>query len=253
MNKVFFLKNTESFYLEQKTSGAILVFHAMYKAPTIEGIEVVEWDKFRVTYSNYEPSLIILVGLNRMITPSNRCDYVHEYLTTMTPNIPKISIDNSPFIGEPWRLFFHYLYAQANNFGVNYSYPVEREWQSWFYREVNDCRLSADNLKLFIRDTYSELERINTSFFFTDVNSHDLEWYQEAKAFIFEKFDTPKLLIQNLLKMSNSHFQTNIDFNSYLSGSKFQLPDLPVYRFIAEENTRRLNIYNKFTHEEIHR
>ncbi len=252
MNKVYFLKDPSTFNAEVPP-GAIMVIHPMYIAPSLPGVDVIDWEMFRITYSQYEPSLIILVGLNRMITPSNRCDYVHEYLTTMTPNIPKISLDNSPFIGEPWRLFFHYLYSQSNSFGVNYSYPVEREWQSWFYRDVNDCRLSANNVKLFIRNTVSDLEKLKTSFFFNDVNDVDQEWYQEAKAFVFEKHDTPKLIIQNLLKMSNNHFQTSLDFNTYLSGLRIQLPDLPVYRFVVEENERRLGIYNKFSHEELHK
>lgn len=252
-NKVFFLNDVRNLPPTETPERTILVWHPMYTPPEIPGVEYVEWDKFRIIYSQFEPRLVILVGLNRMITPSNRCDYVHEYLTTMTPNIPKISIDTAPFIGEPWRLFFHYLYAGVNNFGVNYSYPVEREWQDWFYRETNDCRLSGENVRLFIRETYSELSKLKTSFVFSEPIPDDLDWYSEVKQFVFSKYNTPKLLVANLLKLCNQRFQTSIDFNSYLSGETIHLPDLPIFRFMAEETIRRRDIFNAFTNEEIQR
>lgn len=246
-NKILFLKDTSKAKILDIPPGSILVWHPMYSPPEISGIEYVEWERFRAIYSSFEPSLIILIGLNRMITPSNRCDYVHEYLTTMTPNIQKMSIDSAPFIGEPWRLFFHYLYAGVNKFGVNYSYPVEREWQEWFYRETNDCRLSGKNVKLFIQRTYSDLDALVSRFSVYEPSPEDLEWYDESKKFVFSKYNTPKLLITNLLKLCNIRFQVSVDFNSYLQNSEFSLPDLGVYRFMIEENQRRTKIYNAFT------
>lgn len=250
-DRVCFVKNTAQVTIPDLPPRTILVWHPMYTPPELSGVEYVEWEKFRATYSSFEPELVILIGLNRMITPSNRCDYVHEYLTTMTPNIPKMSIDTAPFIGEPWRLFFHYLYSGANHFGVNYSYPVEREWQDWFYRNTNDCRLSGDNVSLFIQQTCSELDPLISSFATYEPSPEDLEWYQESKEFVFGKYYTPKLLITNLLKLCNQRFQATIDFNSYLKNSNFRLPDLGVYRFLIEENKRRMKIYNAFSNEKL--
>lgn len=252
-NRIFFLQKTANIPDIELPEHTILTWHSFYEPPNISGVEYIEWEKFRAVYSTFEPKLIILVGLNRMITPSNRCDYVHEYLTTMTPNIPKISIDSAPFIGEPWRLFFHFLYSGLNDFGVNYSYPIEREWQSWFYRETNDCRLSSININLFTKGTYSDLAKLKTVFLKKEISEDDSKWYLEVKEFAFSKYTTPKLLIANILKLCNQKFNVNIDFNSYLSNQEIEVPDLPIYDFMIEENIRRRNIYNAFSNEELHR
>ena len=105
----------------------------MYDEPKVRAKKVIEWEKYKTLYSTFEPSLVVLIGLNRMIIPSNRCDFIHAYLTVLTPQIPKIIIDTAPFIGEPWRLYFHYQLANCfTKFGANYSYPVEGEWLKWF-------------------------------------------------------------------------------------------------------------------------
>jgi hypothetical protein len=252
-NKVYFLKDTATAQIPEIPPRTILTWHPMYQPPQFAGIEYVEWEKFSALYSSFEPELIILVGINRLITPSNRCDYVHEYLTTMTPNIPKISIDSAPFAGEPWRLFFHYLYTNENHFGINYSYPVEREWQNWFYRETNDCRLSADNVGMFIKKTWSNLDKLFTQFNFFQPNEIQEEWYAEAKKHVFAKNNTPKLIIAALLKLANDHFQTNISYDSWKTNQKTVVPNLGVYRFMIEENQRRMKIYNAFSHEELQR
>lgn len=215
-----------------------------YALPEITGSERIPFNKYKCIYSEIECGGIVLVGLNRMINPANRCEMIHEYLTTLTPNIPKFSIDTAPFIGEPWRLFWHYLYTNTGNWGENYSYPVEREWLKWFYRERNDCSLSGDNIKLLISDTYSDLDMLETSFEFEEPSELELAWYEEARNFIFKKYDTPKLILNNLLKECNKRMQINISFDSYRKHGKYVLPDLKVYRFLAEENQRRMAIYN---------
>lgn len=252
-NRIYFLKDIEKAHIPDIPPRTILTWHPMYQPPQLPGVEYVEWSKFSVLYSSFEPDLIIIVGLNRLITPSNRCDYVHEYLTTMTPNIPKISIDTTPFIGEPWRLFFHYLYTGINHFGINYSYPVEREWQDWFYRETNDSRLSAENVAMFIKQTWSNLDKLFTRFEFYQPNEIQEEWYVEAKKHVFSKHNTPKMLIAALLKLANDFFQTDISYDSWKTNLKVSVPNLGVYRFMVEENIRRMKIYNAFSYEELQR
>lgn len=228
-------------------NGSLVIYRDGYRLPQFNNVEYINFEEFKKQYSITVAPMFIMVGVNRMINPSNRCDMVNEYLQTMTPNISKISIDNSPFIGEPWRLWFHYSITNTGQFNITYSYAIETEWQHWFYREARDCRVSGDNIKMFIDNTYSDLDRLETVFDFYDVEPHQQEWYEEAKQHIFSKFDSPKLLINNLLKLANKHFQTNIDFDSFRTNVKFTLPDLGVYRFLAEENTRRMKIYNAIT------
>lgn len=249
--KIQFLKDTSKAIIKDTPNGTVVVYHSMYKPPEVPGAIYMEWEKYRVMFSEVETTCLILVGLNRMINPSNRCEMVNDYLQVMTQNLRKIVIDSSPFIGEPWRVWFHYSVVFSSFMGINYSYPIEGEWQKWFYRDINDCRLSAENLKLFVKETYSDLNILKSSFSVYEPSYEDLMWYSESKKFIFEKYDSPKLLIQNLLKLCNQRYQVAIDFNSYLGNGKHALPDLGIYRFLIEENERRMNIYNIFCNEKL--
>jgi hypothetical protein len=248
MRKVIFCKNIAGLTIEDLPEDSLVIVHEMYDQPNIDR-RMVEWQRFKATYADFETSQYVMVGINRMINPSNRCDMVNDYLQVMTKTIPKISIDTAPFIGEPWRLWYHYSIAFGEWLGVDYSYPVEGEWQKWFYYDENTCRLSGENLPLFIKNTESDLPRLVTKFTFYTPNVMDVEYYEDAKKIIFEKFDTPKLLVNNLLKHCNNHFGLNIDFDTYLQNKSYHVPDLGVYRYLAEENRRRMNIYNCFTNE----
>lgn len=226
--------------------NTLLIYHAMYgdTLPAVDA-EYVDFQDYKKKYMMFEPEAIVVVGLNRIITPSNRCDFVNEYLQTMTPNIPKISLDAEPFIGEPWRLWFHYSIANCGHFNITYSYVIETEWQHWFYRDTQECRLSGENIKLFISDTRSDLSSLTTRFEFRPANAIDEHWYQEAKNHVFSRYHTPKMLINNLLKLANKRFDVNLAYDSFRGNQKIILPDLKVFRFVVEENTRRMKIYNE--------
>lgn len=248
--KVQFLKDTSKAIIPEnldKKSTLVLYREGFgYKLPPLKNAEFLEFEKYKILYQKLAPELIILVGANRIINPSNRCDFVFEHLTTMTPNIPKISIDNSPFISEPWRLWFHYAFCNCGKFNINYSYIIETEWKHWFYREIDDCRLSVNNIKNYITDTYSDLLKLIAKFSLSDIDNSTIDWYSQIKQNIFNKYDTPKLIIMNLLKEVEKKFEIGISYNSYLQNKSFNLPNLGIYRFIKEENERRLNIYNSF-------
>jgi hypothetical protein len=249
MPRVFFTKDINKLIAEKigdSYKHAVVVYHEMYDKPVIEAEQILPWQKYRAVYQDVIAKEIVLVGLNRMITPSNRCDFVHEYLTTLTPNIPKIVIDTAPFIGEPWRLFFHYLFSNSNKFGCTYSYPIEGEWVKWFLRESNDCRLSADNLKMFIKDTYCDLGKLETTFSFFEIADEHVGWYEEIRGHIFKKYNTPKTWVSNLIGECNKKFKLKVSFDTYLNGGVISVPDLKVYRFVVEENLRRQDIYNSF-------
>jgi hypothetical protein len=251
MDKIYFTKHIKSVGPRlpvEFIKNAVVVKHEMYDLP--EGLDckqVIEWNKYRGIYQELEAECVVLIGLNRMINPANRCNFVHTHLTTLTPNVPKIVIDTAPFVGEPWRIFYHYLFTNTNKFGAGYSYPIEGEWQKWFYRDVNDCRLSGENIKLFINSTYTDLGRLNTTYAFYEPTANQLEWYNEIRAHIFAKHSSPKMWIMGLLGECNKHFELKFDYDSYLKSKEFKLPDLKVYRFVAEESQRRQDIYNAFT------
>jgi len=241
--KIQFLKDTSKAIIDAPEQTILIYRDGFnYDLPKISGVEYIEFLEYKKKYTYFEPNMVIMVGLNRIITPSNRCDFINEFLQTMTAHIPKISIDNSPFIGEPWRLWFHYSIANCGNFNITYSYIIETEWKHWFYRDINTCRLEKGNIKLVLSDTYSNLDPLVTTFDFKPV---DLEWYNKAKEDVFNRYDTPKLIINNLLKMTNKKYNRNITYDSFKNNNKNILPDLGIYRFMSEECIRRKEIYNE--------
>lgn len=244
MRMVIFSNDIKSIKLELP-DDTLMIVHEMYDCPAID-CEVIAWQRFKATYADYSPSQFVIVGANRMINPSIRCDMVNDYLQVMTKSIPKVSIDTSPFLGEPWRLWYHYSLAFGEWLGVDYSYPVEGEWQKWFYYDQNDCKLKAENLNLFVKNTKSDLEKLGTSYAIYEPDRMLEEYYEYAKESVFEKYNTPKLLTNNLLKIMNKHLHLDFDMDSYLSGQSFKLPDFGVYRYVIEENKRRQSIYNYF-------
>jgi hypothetical protein len=243
--KIQILKDTSKATFEELPPDTILVYREGYELPDLKGVEYFDVEDYKAVYSNIHSNCIIVVGYNRIIKPSNRCDFIFEHLTTLTANQIKYSIDNEPFLGEPWRYWWHQqLTGTGKKFGIPYSYTIETEWQKWFYRDEQDCRLSGANIKMFIDDVYSDLDKKQSSFTFYAPSDDEIEWYEQAKEHVFAKYGTPKMLITNLLKMVNEHFEIKFNYDSYRSNDDFLLPELGVYKFMAEENKRRMDTYN---------
>lgn len=247
MKKIQFVKElSDAIIPTDLPDDSYIIHHSDYNPPDIKNIKgKIEFEEFKKIYTNLHANYFIFYGLNKIITPSNRTDFIFEFLFTLSADIPKISVDYKPFNGEPWRLWFHYGLCKCGNFGIPYSYSIETEWKHWFYRENNTSRFESNNLGICVTDTYSNLDQLKYSVDFEDVDENILTWYEEVKKFVFEKYDTPKLLISNMLKLSNDKFKIKYNMDSYLESKMFELPDLPIYRFVDEENVRRLNIYNK--------
>lgn len=246
--RIQFLKDTSKAIIpcNLHNENTLVLFRDGYKLPDIPNAKFMEFEKYRNIYSEIHPKSIIIFGLNRIITPSNRCDFVFEYLQTTTNHIKKISIDTAPFIGEPWRLWFHYSVCMGSFLGINYSYAIETDWQHWFYRDTEKCLLLDTEVSKSINETYSDIDLLKTEFVFHEASYEDKNWYFEAKEFVFNKYETPKLIISNLLKMVNDRYQIKINFDSYLINKQIKLPDLGIYRFMKEENERRMKIFNVF-------
>lgn len=244
--RIQFLKNLSDCKIPKLPEDTYVIYKDGYDVPDISGVRgSVEFEEFKKIYQNIHANMFIILGLNRIITPSNRCDFIFEHLFTLSTDIEKMSIDYMPFIGEPWRLWFHYGLCQCGKFGIPYSYSIETEWKHWFYKDTNDSRFNPENIGICIDETYSNLDELEHIAAFREPTNDDLEWYAEAKAFVFDKYNTPKLLINNLLKLSNKRFEIKYTFDSYLNDEEYTLPELNIYKFVHEENIRRLGVYNK--------
>ena len=246
MYKVQFLQDTSNPNLTELIGRTVVVYRDGYKLPEISGAEYIEFEKYKATYTKHTPDNIIMVGTNRIFIPANRCDMVYEYLQTMTPHINKISLDTSPFIGEPWRAWFHYSLAFGEWLGYNYSYIVETDWQHWFYRDAETSILDGQQLCPEVKGTFSDLPKLMPTFEFYEPDALLAEYYQEVKKLAFDKYGTPKQLIQFMSKTLNDHLSLDFSFDSFRKSQRFLLPDFGVYRFMAEENERRMETYNCF-------
>lgn len=244
---VQFLKDTSTLKTPESWEGKTLLIYKDgfgYKLPELPGVTYIEFSDFKVRYMDLPCDHMILIGINRIITPSNRCDFINEYLQTMTKSVSKISVDTEPFIGEPWRLWYHYSIANCGKFNVTYSFALETEWQRWFYYDDSISRLSGENIKLLIENTISDLDCLNPNFKLKGVDSKEYLWYTETKNIMFEKYHSPKQLINALLGACNKRYSINLDMNSYREVDMLEVPDFGVYKFVISENIRRKNIYN---------
>lgn len=122
---VQFLQDVRNAIIPPAKGKTIVVHHHKYEPPIIDGVEYYDFNTYKDRFPAIYADRIICVGANRFFTPSGRCHQVYEYLQTLTNHIDKYSIDTEPFIGEPWRLWFHYSIAYGEFLGFNYSYPVE--------------------------------------------------------------------------------------------------------------------------------
>jgi hypothetical protein len=244
--KVHFLKDISTFDIENTLPNTVLIYHDLYKnnLPKIEGVKYINFNDFKTRYFEIETNMMIIIGVNRIITPSNRCNMVNDYLQTMTQNIEKICVDTEPFIGEPWRLWYHYDISNNNTFNLPHGYAAETEWKHWFYRDRNDCRFSGENVGLFIGDTYTNLDNLDFKYKIVEPLPASEEYYNEIKKHVFSKYNSPKIIINTLLKECNKKFSVHLSFDSYKQNKLFEVPDLGIYRFVIEENKRRADIYN---------
>jgi len=244
--KVQFLRDTSQAIIPAPIyeGNTLVIYRDGYKLPIIPNAQFIEFEKYKSSYINYHPDFIVMIGTNRIFIPSIRCELVFEYLQTMTSQIEKISIDTSPFIGEPWRLWYHYSLAYGTWLDYNYSYIVETDWQHWFYRDSEKSVISSESIKGNLLGTYSDLELLNTTYKIYEPDKMILQYYNEIKEIAFEKYSTPKQLIQFMLKQINTHLNIDFGFDTYLKNKEILLPDLPIVNFLIEENNRRMNIYN---------
>lgn len=245
--RIQFLADTTTAQIdpEHLTGDTLIVYREGfdYEPPNIEGARALEWREYRGRYVDLKPDTLVLVGLNRIINPQNRTDLIFEHLQTLTSSMVKYSIDTSPWIGEPWRLWFHYSVARGEWLGINYSYAVETDWQKWFYRDRDSCPLSEAVEAGDIPPTLGDIEHASIDWKFHQPDLVEQSFYEEVKSFAFEKASTPKTIINEMLRELAAQFERPT-FDDYRTSQARSLPDFPIYRFVHEENLRRARIWN---------
>lgn len=245
MSKIFFLKNTETYNDSNNPEDTFLVYQQGYKFnENLKNVRYMDFKTFKQQYFSLHINKLILVGLNKIITPQNRCDMVFDFLQSMTRNIEKISIDTSPFIKEPWRFWYHLDITNQDKFNVPHGYAMETEWKHWFLRTNDSCRLSGENIKSFLPEIKTDLDLLNCKITLNPVDKSEIDYYNEIKEFSLQK-GSDKLIINTLLNLCNKKYDIKYGFDSYRDNTTITLPDLGIYRFLKIENERRMNIYNQ--------
>lgn len=247
MKKIFFTKSIEDLKIDFLEGDTILINHPLYKKlPIVKNSRYMSLDEFKMSYTSVYFENLVIVGLNRIITPSNRCDMFNDFIQTMTRSKTKISIDTEPFIGEPWRAWYHFDVTNSDKWNVPHGFAIETEWKKWFYRDALDCRFSGKNIKNFKGDVIeSDLHILSFEVRYSGVSENENEWYNEVKEHVIKKFATPKSMINSLLKECNKKFNVCVSFDSFRNESLLVVPDIGVYHFVIEENLRRKKIYNE--------
>lgn len=113
-------------------AGALVVHHKSYETPhTSPEARHMLWDDFveAPRAALVSCSLLVVVGLSRILTPANRTK-LGPYLLRPTPGLRRISVDRTLFIAEPWRAWWHFGCVGAAYQDYTYSYLAESHWRA---------------------------------------------------------------------------------------------------------------------------
>lgn len=114
-------------------SHALCVYHKSHSPPSVEQWRYSEWSEFKDRPRELLRAVerLVVVGLNSIITPGNRTHLVFEVLFNNTPDLPKLSIDRTLFVSEPWRAWFHFGLVGAKYRDYSYSYIAESHYNAF--------------------------------------------------------------------------------------------------------------------------
>jgi hypothetical protein len=95
------------------------------------GMEIVDIEDIVREPTRLVPGLtFVVVGLSRMMTPSNRVR-LGGVLHDARRGVRRIVVDRQLFVGEPWRLWWHFRCVGADDgpWGLTDSFLAETRWQ----------------------------------------------------------------------------------------------------------------------------
>lgn len=192
--------------LPEVDAGAIVVRHKSYEAPrTGPAARHMIWEDFleapRAWMSG--TSTMVVVGLNRILTPANRTK-LGPYLLRPIAGLRRISVDRTLFTVEPWRAWWHFGAVGAPFQDYTYSFLAESHW-----------RAAQDGVRPdpFTLETITEAGRgvivTHGEPWFSPLEVHRVTMrdevraaYLEEKERAFEEEHTPKAIIKRLAEFA---------------------------------------------------
>ncbi|HEX6940908.1 MAG TPA: hypothetical protein VF158_15935 [Longimicrobiales bacterium] len=186
---------------------AICVRHPSYAAPqTGPGCAHMSWEAFAAAPDRALAgrSVMVVVGLNRIITPGNRTT-VGPLVLRPRQGLRRISVDHTLFVSEPWRAWFHFGCVGAPYREYTYSYLAETHWRAAQDEVRDDDPFSAGAIieagRGVIRSLDAryfeplEIQRVRVG---ADVHAR----YQIEKRRAFDAEHTPHRIITRLARIA---------------------------------------------------
>ena len=244
-------------HLPELGRDTLVITHRSY-APPITGPSSrhMSWDQFieapRAAMSGCKT--MVIVGLNRIITPANRTK-VGSYLLRPIPGLSRISIDHTLFIGEPWRAWWHFGAVGAPFQEYTYSFLAESHWKAaqdgvradpFSVEEIIEAGRGV--IRAHGDPFHHEMQIDRTAL---DPKTHAA--YQELKALAFEEEHTPKAIVSRLAGFAQEAMPTrSIPTLTRVFNSRHPVirqTDLAVDDWLVSELRRVVEINRKVAQE----
>lgn len=190
------------------TDKSALWVHHKSDAPRAD--RCVEVDEFIADPYAHARGVDVVVVLNlvsKIVRPGSRVKY-GQFLTEPWNGAPRVSVDSHLYIGQPWRMWWHWGCADAP-FGepsekYHTSYRVETDWNLYTEDKVtNPCNMDR------LRRYGSGLVAFRGGFKFDEVKATTIAMseeehalYQEEKEEAFEQCKTPAALLKRLAEFA---------------------------------------------------
>lgn len=187
---------------------SVCVRHRTYPAPCVVP------DCLHLTWDDFEPDprramhgrdTLVLVGLNKIMTPSNRTAAVVEVLFNLSDTWRKLSVDRTLFAAEPWRAWFHFGLVGAPYREYTYSYLAESHWRAYQEGVRTDDPFAVETIahegEGVVRSTYDRyfrpvtIERVEVS---AAIHSA----YQDLKTRCFDEEHTAQAIVTRLARFA---------------------------------------------------
>lgn len=255
MDSIYFVRDTARLTLE--LPGKVLCLnHKSCEPPHIDGADFLSFAAFHARYDK-EPALldydhVIFVGTNRIITPSNRTDPVFEVLFSGTRHIDKISVDNVPFLVQPWRAWFHFGITNTEYSVYDYSYKAESDWNKYLDGVSDYDPFSLEEMIKWSRPSV----QVNYEKYFNwtvieiQVLPNVRAEYEDLKAELFETESGPKPVVQKLARFARAACpqrkvpQPHVAFRK--PNVQIVKTDLPVDDYLIDELISLMELTNDY-------
>ena len=221
-----------------------------YRSPAgMPSCTVAEAQAFRESWGE---GTMVMVGLSRIFTPSNRCK-MHEIFHRPRAGVGWFSLDDRLFVGEPWRMLWHFTAVGVNYAGMTDSYLAESRYDR-AEAEREPCPFRLEEVLRYgsgavvVDGAFRHGKMLVEEY---DTTPAEKEAYQKEKALAFEHEKTLPAILKRLVAVAKAALPkrlmpTSTQISGYPSGASIRVvrTDLPVDRFLTERLQRVVDLTN---------